>query len=295
MFDNPPYWHDSGDVFLQVGEEHKFRVHRCVLSMHSLVWKDMFQMKGQSKQPENDLPVVPLNDLVEDVRSLILAFYHGIDDIREKNDLDAALGVLRLSHKYQADRLYKAVFGLLLESWPLNRVDYFSLPQNQRQRVISSIKLIKTARAMQSISLLPTAFYELAATPFEEWTEVGIKLLNDLSSEDLSRLFIGKNRMTIRYKRFTSQLLEECASDPTMPRFRCCSNRTRFVRELTAEFGQSSKLRSEPECLPCGSCRDWLYSHLKTLEIEVWKVIPMYFNLSSVEMGEGPFVRKVFS
>lgn len=83
LFFEPPYWHDSGDIFLQVhdrGIEYKFRVHQFILSLHSFVWRDMFVLGARSKQrlELEDLPVVPLQDPVEDVCLLLSAFYYGM-------------------------------------------------------------------------------------------------------------------------------------------------------------------------------------------------------------------------
>ncbi|GJJ15883.1 hypothetical protein Clacol_010161 [Clathrus columnatus] len=308
IFSGSPMWHDSGDVLLHVhdrGTEYKFRVHQFILSMHSLVFRDMFQLGTQSKQNVlvNDLPVIPLMDPVEDVCFLLSAFYNGIEDIRESHDLDAALAVLRLSHKYQAERLYKAVLGLLLESWPLNRTDYFTMHPEQRQRVASSIKLIKTARAIQCPALLPTAFYELATIPTEQWTEHEENLLASLSSEDLRSLFLGKKRMLNRYKVFTSKLLDEHSPNP-YGNCRCC-NRRQIILKLRAELGvafldgtpdleKSSALRSFGDigCVKCVNCEGWLFSLLRALEVDIWENIPVDFNLYRVEKVEYASLRR---
>lgn len=219
------------------------------------------------------------------------------EDIRESHDLDAALGVLRISHKYQADRLYKAVLNLLLESWPLNRNEYFAMDPEQRRRIASSIKLIKTAHTIDCPELLPTAFYELATIPMEYWAEHGADELTTLSHDDLGRLFLGKSRMLKRYRIFTTKLLEaysfnEYGNPP-------CCNRRQILLKLRSELGaafldgtpdleKSSLLRSLVDlgCKGCRNCEEWLFTLLRALEADIWQNIPIDFNLPPIAVGQ---------
>jgi len=74
------YWFDDGNVVLQA-ENTQFRVHRSMLSRHSHVLKDMFEIP----QPENTeghiiegCPVVHLYDSSQDVEIVISIFYDNL-------------------------------------------------------------------------------------------------------------------------------------------------------------------------------------------------------------------------
>lgn len=325
LLDAPPYWHYSGDVILQVknnGVEYQFCVHQHILSLHSPVWKDMFHLGRESEQclAQDSLPVVPLEDPLKDVCALIWAFYYGlddfyestdlkeslglsafgedIDDIRETTDLDITLGLMRLSHKYQADKIYKVVVKLLLESWSLNREEYFAKDQSERERIASSIGVIRAARITNCSALLPTAFYELATIPMEQWTADGANKLSLLSSEDLGCLFLGKSRIYLRYKRCFDKLLEEYRAGGISEYgdAHCCNRRQILLRlqaQLGSRFLDGTPNFEKPFALRslvdlgvknCTTCENWIFGLLRELEDNIWKSLPVEFNLPAVDV-----------
>ncbi|KAF8574992.1 hypothetical protein K439DRAFT_775428 [Ramaria rubella] len=102
-----------------------------------------------------------------------------------------------MGYKYAMEGLQNGIVRRLQEDWPLNRSDYVVRQQllgTPRFRVHESIKLIKTAQKCGISSLLPSAFFELAATRPIDWTEAERKACQELSSEDLLRLYIGRER-----------------------------------------------------------------------------------------------------
>ncbi|KIJ40245.1 hypothetical protein M422DRAFT_49199 [Sphaerobolus stellatus SS14] len=130
----PPYWHEDGDIILRVkednGEDHQFRIHKFVLTVHSQAFKDMVALGTQVHREYSEVPVVELkDDAVADVRALLMVLYEGfaLQEAHDEMTFGEALGVLRLSHKYQFDTFYKAIIRSLKGSWPLNRAEYRAL------------------------------------------------------------------------------------------------------------------------------------------------------------------------
>lgn len=101
--------------------------------------------------------------------------YCGADTV----SFEGALGILRLSHKYQMEHLKSCILKLLRRSWPLDytvyKMVFNSLTDTQKSsRISQSIKLINAARLTACYDLLPAAFFELTNADWETWTpEVG--------------------------------------------------------------------------------------------------------------------------
>lgn len=71
-------WFDDGSVVLQA-ELKQFRVHRSILSMNSVIFKDMFSLAQPSVEGEmvDGCPVIHLSDSATDLRYVLEAFYNG--------------------------------------------------------------------------------------------------------------------------------------------------------------------------------------------------------------------------
>lgn len=69
-------WMDDGSIIIAAGTDptHLFKCHKSVLSKNSLVFSEMFglALTGNAYQ---DVPVVPLPDAANDVRTLIRMLY----------------------------------------------------------------------------------------------------------------------------------------------------------------------------------------------------------------------------
>ena len=71
-------WFSDGDVVLHAEALQKFKVHRDVLSLHSLVFKDMFTLLYTRTENENLIegcPVVGPQDLAQDVEHMLRDIY----------------------------------------------------------------------------------------------------------------------------------------------------------------------------------------------------------------------------
>lgn len=79
--DRTPYdmlWHDDGNIVLQA-EGIPFRLHRSVLSYHSVVFRDMFSIGSRLVDGEivDGCPVVDLSDSIYDLSHFLLPLYSG--------------------------------------------------------------------------------------------------------------------------------------------------------------------------------------------------------------------------
>ncbi|KIJ40237.1 hypothetical protein M422DRAFT_256773 [Sphaerobolus stellatus SS14] len=210
IYGSPPYWHKDGDIILTAqdnqGKEHRLRVHRLILCLHSPVFRDMSTLGMQTVNAE-ETPIVPLKgDDVEDIRALILVLYKGFELYGNPESLtfSGALGVLRLTHKYQMEQLRLAVVNLLQPNWPLNYEEYkrafISLSDTEKkERLCRSVKLINVARLTDCHSLLLPAFFEVAKSDSKGWRDI-INGTEVPISEDWHRIMIGKTAWLGRIK-----------------------------------------------------------------------------------------------
>ena len=215
------YWFDDGDIVLSVTEdrvEHHFRVHRALLAIASPVFRDMFSM---SQKPNRDSPLVPFpNDSVHDMNALMGALY----SMRSvKNELsfesqiishhacrkpqtvthDIALGIIRLSHKYQINGYFQGMMRKLQVDWPPKYTDYLSRREYLEisgWRVLQAAKLIEITQGYEINDFLPTAFYELASA----WGTQGEEIAKVLSTENVVRLCVGCARVERRSRALES-------------------------------------------------------------------------------------------
>ncbi|KIJ40280.1 hypothetical protein M422DRAFT_68581 [Sphaerobolus stellatus SS14] len=210
---HPPFWHEDGDIILSAldpgaNTECKFRVHKVLLSLQSPVFRDMFSMGGRNRDDSEDpCPVVPLrDDSVDDVRALLTVLYNGFGLYEDTPSIsfDEAIGVLKLSHKYQMEQLRKGIIRLLKRSWPLDRDEFVTIMKQSAiypsaSRIRNCVQLVNAAHIADAYELLPTALYELAILKPNPQDQAFMRL-RGLSSEDLYHISIGKSRMIERYK-----------------------------------------------------------------------------------------------
>lgn len=69
------FWFDDGNIILEA-EGQQFRIHRGMLSRHSKIFKDMFNVPQLSREPTIEgCPVVKLSDKAEDWEHVLSALY----------------------------------------------------------------------------------------------------------------------------------------------------------------------------------------------------------------------------
>lgn len=78
---SPDLWFDDGSVVLHV-EDTQFRVHRTMLSKHSVIFRDMFAVPQPPASDEEEMvegcPVVLLPDSAQDWTIVLKVLYNGM-------------------------------------------------------------------------------------------------------------------------------------------------------------------------------------------------------------------------
>lgn len=229
--------------------------------------------------------------------------------------LDAALGILRLSHKYQIEGLQQEMVQRLQQDWPLNHSDYhmrLTAFGSQRHSITQVAKAIETMQRCQVKEPLPTAFYELDCAWGSQW----LQIIGALSPENLLRLSVGRERSTLRLREFINRAgklemwkasrstsiyerrnaFNNCNADyPQIlvtrgTRF-CLSGFSNLRRKLsdmlfegTAVIPALSKCgRDDLGDAVCGGCKNWYMDLLKNKIQELWENIPEDFDLPAVD------------
>ncbi|KAJ7132457.1 hypothetical protein C8R44DRAFT_698920 [Mycena epipterygia] len=100
-------WFEDGGVIIRA-ENTIFRVYREVLVRHSLAFRHLFQDSCPDEVMEG-CPLLRLTDAANDMSYFLAAlFEYGLfDPYPARTTLSILYGVLRLSHKYQVDILFK--------------------------------------------------------------------------------------------------------------------------------------------------------------------------------------------
>jgi hypothetical protein len=224
---------------------------------------------------------------------------------------DAALGILRLSHKYLIEGLQQGIKQQLLEDWPLQHSDYIARRKYlglKGYRIHQAMKLIETAQRFQVNELLPTAFYELACVWRTQWKEI----VGVLSPENVIRLCLGRERAAQRLQEFTSGN-EDLLMWKSSPSITVFQHRTAFGRcqrhppsypstycseGFSALRGQLGMVlldglfaipairgitHDDSEISACNSCKDWFMDILKNKVQEIWEYIPTDFDLPEID------------
>jgi hypothetical protein len=203
-------WFEDGSVVLSA-EKREFRVHRSLLSLHSVVFRDMFSIPQRSDLPEGP---IELHDDPDDLAHLLHALYdispyvlsplsvratHRASSTfgnNDRHDFRVVSGILRLSTKYILDPLRTLAIDHLSVAWPTALRAWDAREDVPRVQYPSPIDVINLARELNVPSLLPAAFYDLSRFPFAQIFEPPdthrLCSTSALSNADIQRLALGK-------------------------------------------------------------------------------------------------------
>ncbi|KAF7315168.1 BTB domain-containing protein [Mycena indigotica] len=165
-------WHPDGSVVLQVGLT-QFRVHSSVLSMHSPIFKDMFEMsKPDSTDPGSMVdgcPVVQLYDDPKDVENVLRALYTQTLLLRPQLEFPFVAALIRLGRKYVMEELWEAGVNILTTEFPDTLAGYNarSVVQFRPIRIkwypALQIDCLDLAKETRVLTVLPCLYYNLLA------------------------------------------------------------------------------------------------------------------------------------
>ncbi|TFK74064.1 hypothetical protein BDN72DRAFT_123245 [Pluteus cervinus] len=211
-YDDPPpvrtglSFHDANIALL--ARESYFFVHQGVLMRHSKVLADAISdlgLCGPSTVLKGN-PLLKLDDDPTELHWFLLALYDGISTLNYNcADFPVVSALLRLSTKYEVDRIRGDLIQGLAQIWPkflsqweareanATNTDGSYLP---RQCYPHPIQVINLAQSTNTLALLPAAFYDLCRYPPSEAVAGLIASPSSepeyLTDEDLMRLLRGK-------------------------------------------------------------------------------------------------------
>lgn len=174
-------WLEDGNVVLQV-QNTQFRVHRSMLSLHSSVFRDMFQFPQPFGEHDVDgCPVVHLTDDPDDFEQLLKVVYdrsgHLLSDIGDAflianlispftsdtaQPLELIAAMLRLGRKYDFTSFHREAIKLLSEELPSTFPSWRERVKSSRVKYYAGVEfdLVAVVRENELHSLLPAALFD---------------------------------------------------------------------------------------------------------------------------------------
>lgn len=289
----PPHpnslWYDDGSVVLKAGDDF-FRVHRSILSQKSSVFATVL-LKSQAENTETyeECPMVTLDDDAEELRQLLLTIYElsYFDDNAQYFLYLCA--ILRLSTKYQVERLRDLALQRLKRGVPstlaaFDDPGYQDDRENARRNVLAVINL---ARETSCLELLPCAYYYCSRLPTSTILEGDGDVV--IASPDITACLLGKDQLLNMQRQNTHSFLF------THPK-------VNFFGASCQDCGGNTKLllqyfRRQDFMTPCtfeqftdweniGVCKSCATSHQndhKRGRQDAWAELPRIFGLESWE------------
>jgi len=164
-------WHTDGNVVLRTAEGTLFRLHHSILSIHSVVFRDMFSLGIQAPDAETieGCPVVDMSDSVYDLTHFLLPLYAGGNsphlDSASVLPFRVVSAMLRLGMKYEVAHLSRRALELFEEAYPSTLEAYDALPKGRStsfhlRRGLNPIRTFLLARSFNLDTILPCALYE---------------------------------------------------------------------------------------------------------------------------------------
>ncbi|KAJ7071877.1 hypothetical protein B0H15DRAFT_957434 [Mycena belliarum] len=169
-------WFSNDTVILRAGNS-VFRVCKSILAARSSVFQSMFEFPQPASDGDEIMdgsPVVRLHDSAADVEPFIRAIFDSSYFMPppERVDGHAALGILRLSHKYDVGYLHRRALRHLETVYPIERARYTDfwpkslLPVGNSTEITNfDLKAIPIFQEVGASWLLPCAFYNAGSVP----------------------------------------------------------------------------------------------------------------------------------
>ncbi|KAJ6464770.1 hypothetical protein C8R47DRAFT_1155829 [Mycena vitilis] len=160
----------SGDtqVVLRAGDA-VFCVSKAILAGRSTVFQSMFELpqpavNGGGDEMIEGMPVIILHDDASAVEPFLRAIFDSSYFMPPpaKTDLPAAMGILRLAHKYHVPYLLQRAILHLETLYPIDLTGYHSLAGDKNSAgPAQDLELIAISQQVGATWLLPFAFYSV--------------------------------------------------------------------------------------------------------------------------------------
>ncbi|KAJ7604446.1 hypothetical protein DFH06DRAFT_314736 [Mycena polygramma] len=171
----------SGDtqVVLRAGDA-VFCVSKSILAGRSTVFQSMFEIPQPAVDSGDEMidgmPVIHLHDDASAVEPFLRAIFDSSYFMPPpaKTDLDAALGILRLSHKYHIPYLFQRAILHLETLYPIDLPAYHSLAGDKKNAgPAQDLELIAIFQQVDATWLLPFAFYSVGRYSADRLSKLG--------------------------------------------------------------------------------------------------------------------------
>ncbi|KAJ7048661.1 hypothetical protein C8F01DRAFT_48287 [Mycena amicta] len=215
-------WFPDGTLVIRAGVK-LFKVTKSIIAARSTVFRDMLALPQEPGDAAAEVyegcPSVTLTDEADDVEVFLRAIFDSSYFMPHPEPFKRLplLGILRLSHKYDVQYLFKRGLKHLEPAFPIafgsmdsSSSDYFGLTANGEKRADISIvdrnqlMTIDALRRVSALWLLPAAFYlTCQSLSHDLLTAVGCK---NVDLEDIILCVRGKRILSLDHTNIFSRL-----------------------------------------------------------------------------------------
>ncbi|KLO16701.1 hypothetical protein SCHPADRAFT_937727 [Schizopora paradoxa] len=303
-------WFPDGNVVLAT-DLYLFKVHKSLLSLHSSVFKDMFELSnvghsaagesaGEKLQDSYDgLPLITLvGDKGEDVVHLLRAVFEirYYDYHSDETTLESVIALLLLSTKYDFKDIRTNVILQISRQYPTALKD-FDLVDDDKTLLFGELRedcrfaLLGAAYRANAHVLLPTLYFACSKTSIQHIIEESTR--RGVPAECLYALLEGRERLLLNfYKQAAST---ERIVESAMTHLTCIggdNGSLSCLRDLLlsgVDFGQMSTdvnlhfARRSPELFgffnqACETCKTFMEGRVTWKRNDVWDKLPSNFG-----------------
>ncbi|KAK7062388.1 BTB domain-containing protein [Favolaschia claudopus] len=291
-------WFPDASLILRA-ENSLFRVHSSILAARSSVFRDMITFP-QPRQPEggeadmvDGCIVVRLHDSATEVEVFFKAIFDSsfFERAPVPVDFSALIGVLRLSHKYDVQYLFRRALSHLDSMYPtslqtlqdiLTGETYPHVYSSCQWEITEHMGALRAASEVGASWLLPAVYYRITSTFSMELAD------GRLSIADVQRCLTAQTafvRATTESHAFLRLL-----PAPT------CRTPMRCRTAVSAAYGMLDEWSSDQEdcnplsswvfyCtgLPCDTCTEMAKSSFSAVQERFWARLPSIFGLAEWE------------
>jgi len=307
-------WHTDGNVILRAAEGTLFRLHHSILSIHSIVFRDMFSLGIQAPDAETfeGCPVVDMSDSVYDLTHFLLPLYAGGNsphlDCASVLPFRVVSAMLRLGTKYEVAHLSRRALELFQKAYPSTLEAYDALPKGRStsfhlRRGLNPIRTFLLARSFNLDIILPCVLYDCCqlrlSSLIHGYSAHGVQEM--LSAEDLERTLACARELRsfgpVAFATIFPAKTHRCASPasalllspPGQGTPTKCEDVLRQVMDIRSRHGHLILHRDPLRLLPrlrdtgiltgwCNGCRVRLEIGLEPLRSACWKALPDLFE-----------------
>ncbi|KLO06118.1 hypothetical protein SCHPADRAFT_861672 [Schizopora paradoxa] len=299
-------WFSDGNVVLAT-DKYLFKVYKGLLSMHSSVFRDMFELPNVGRSSAGDIddgsaqemyegvPLITLaGDKGEDVVHLLRALYdHRYYSCHSKDTpLETILALLLLSAKYDFKDLMTNVVKQISRQFPTSLKKMDSIIDDDEPIFCEDQNdvgwpLLQAAHKCGVDALLPILYFFCSNMDMD----VILEEANSISPECLRTLHKGRDESIFMFSKLISDLPEHLKGDIGKSKClddRLCANKARYfeLSLLNTPYFFHTRGRDVVKDRLANACKNCCSSVAKAIEKrreEIWAKIPSFFGYSDWE------------